>query len=85
VPDEQRADRGETGPGKPSVDEALFPRFKGPAWAALAVAAGVAGSYLVTSPPINEPGPAPAERQGSAGDVASPNGVRAEEAATAQA
>jgi putative oxidoreductase len=47
----------ETGPGKPSVDEALFPRLKGPAWAALALAGGIAGSYLATSDLLNEPGP----------------------------
>jgi putative oxidoreductase len=75
----------EHGPGKPSIDDALLPRFKGPAWAALAIGAGVAGSYLATSPPFNEPGPAPAEGQGSAGDVASPNGDRADEPVGSQA
>jgi putative oxidoreductase len=69
----------EHGPGKPSVDDGLLPRFRGPAWAALAIGAGVAGSYLATSPPFNEPGPAPAEGEGGAGDVASPNGDRAHE------
>jgi putative oxidoreductase len=74
------------GPGKPSVDAATLPRFKGPVWAALAIGAGVAGSYLATAPPFNEPeAPAPAERQGSAGDVASPNGDRASEPVTSQA
>jgi putative oxidoreductase len=62
------------GPGPLSVDAALFPRLKGPAWAALAIGAGVAGSYLATSPPINEPAPAPFEAQGGPGDVASPGG-----------
>jgi putative oxidoreductase len=75
----------ERGPGSPSVDAKLSPRFHGPVWAAVAIAAGVAGSYLATSPPINQPAPAPAEGQGSAGDIASPNGARAEEPATAQA
>jgi putative oxidoreductase len=42
------------GPGRPSVDAARFPRLKGPAWALASVAAGVAGSYLATSPPVNE-------------------------------
>jgi putative oxidoreductase len=74
----------ENGPGKPSVDDALFPRLKGPAWAVLAIGAGVAGSYLATAPPVNEPGPAPAEGQGSAGDVASPNGHREAETAATQ-
>jgi putative oxidoreductase len=75
----------EQGPGTPSVDAKLFPNWKGPALAALSIAAGVAGSYLTTSPPINEPGPAPAEGAGSAGDVASPNGSATAEPTTAQA
>ena len=75
----------ENGPGSPSVDGALFPRLKGPVWTALAIGAGVAGSYLATSPPINQPAPAPAEGQGSAGDVASPNGDHAPVPARTQA
>src|SRR4051794_29055911 len=39
----------EVGPGQPSIDEALLPNFKGPAWAALALGAAVGGSYLATS------------------------------------
>jgi putative oxidoreductase len=42
------------GPGSPSVDASRFPRLKGPAWALASLAAGVAGSYLATSPPVNE-------------------------------
>jgi putative oxidoreductase len=38
----------ETGPGRPSVDSALLPSFKGSGWALAAVAAGAAGSYLAT-------------------------------------
>jgi putative oxidoreductase len=39
----------ETGPGSPSVDSALFgDSLKGKGWALAALAAGVAGSYLVT-------------------------------------
>jgi putative oxidoreductase len=66
----------ETGPGKPSVDAVAFPRLKGSAWATLALAAGLAGSYLATASPMAEPQPepAPAEREGRAGDVASPDG-----------
>jgi putative oxidoreductase len=75
----------EQGPGKPSVDAKASPNWKGPAWAALSIGAGVAGSYLVTSPPINEPGPAPAEGEGSAGDIASPNGSVTQEPTTTQA
>src|SRR3954447_19985059 len=46
----------ESGPGRPSVDAALFPRLKGPALAALTIAAAVAGSYLATEV-VNEPEP----------------------------
>src|SRR3954463_8230815 len=46
----------ESGPGKPSVDAALFPRMKGTGWALLALAAGPAGSYLATEY-FNEPAP----------------------------
>ena len=49
----------ETGPGSPSIDEALLPRFKGAGWALAAVAAGAAGSYLATER-FSEPEPAPA-------------------------
>jgi putative oxidoreductase len=54
----------ETGPGAPSVDSARFPRMHGPAWAAAAFAAGVAGSYLVERPPFNQPEPEPETRTG---------------------
>jgi putative oxidoreductase len=47
----------ESGPGKPSIDAAMFPRMKGTGWALLALAAGVAGSYLATEH-FNEPAPA---------------------------
>ena len=49
----------ESGPGKPSVDSAMFPKLKGTAWALLALGAGVAGSYLATEY-FNEPETAPA-------------------------
>jgi hypothetical protein len=39
----------EVGPGKPSVDEALFPSIKGAGLAVLALAAAAAGSWLATS------------------------------------
>lgn len=51
----------ETGPGSPSVDGALLPRFKGTGWALAAVAAGAAGSYLATER-FSEPEPAPASQ-----------------------
>jgi putative oxidoreductase len=44
----------ESGPGKPSVDAAAFPKLKGAGWALLALGAGVAGSYLATEY-FNEP------------------------------
>ena len=47
----------EHGPGSPSVDAAAFPRLRGTGWALASVAAGVAGSYLASSPPFNEPEP----------------------------
>ena len=48
----------ETGPGAPSTDAALFPRLHGKRWAALSLAAAVAGSYLATAEqlmPADEP------------------------------
>jgi putative oxidoreductase len=74
------------GPGRPSVDAALLPRFKGPAWALLAVGAGVASSYLMTSEAMNPvPQTGPAEQSGSAGDPASSNGSMERETAGAGA
>ena len=54
----------DTGPGALSVDSARFPRMHGPAWAAAATAAGVAGSYLAERPPFSEPGPETKTRTG---------------------
>jgi putative oxidoreductase len=53
----------ESGPGRPSVDEALFPRFKGTGWALAALAAGAAGSYLATEY-FTDPEPAADTAQG---------------------
>jgi putative oxidoreductase len=56
----------ETGPGGPSVDEALFgDSLKGKGWALAGLAAGVAGSYLVTERLV-EPAPEPAPKEGHA-------------------
>jgi putative oxidoreductase len=56
----------EAGPGRPSVDEGLFgDTFKGKGWALAALAAGVAGSYLVTERLV-EPAPEPAAQEGHA-------------------
>jgi putative oxidoreductase len=51
----------ETGPGRPSVDAALFPRFRGAKLALLQLAAAAAGSYLATSARFAQPGAAPQE------------------------
>ena len=56
----------ETGPGRPSVDAALFgDGLKGKGWAVAALAAGVAGSYVVTERLV-EPAPEPAPQEGHA-------------------
>jgi putative oxidoreductase len=55
------------GPGRPSVDAALFPRLKGPAWAAAALAAAAAGSALATSSRFSAPEDAPQEGQAGVG------------------
>jgi putative oxidoreductase len=44
----------EHGPGRPSVDAVRFPRMHGPAWALASLAAGVAGSYIASAPPLNQ-------------------------------
>jgi putative oxidoreductase len=36
----------ELGPGRPSLDAALWPRLRGPAWALASIGAGAAGSFL---------------------------------------
>ena len=45
------------GPGRPSVDESRFPRMHGTGWALAQLAAGAAGSFLVTRPPLAQPEP----------------------------
>jgi len=55
----------EAGAGRPSVDEALFPSFKGKGWALAALTAAAAGSYLVTEKLV-EPSPEPAPQEGHA-------------------
>jgi putative oxidoreductase len=56
----------ETGPGSPSVDAGLFgDSLKGKGWALAALAAGVAGSYLVTERMV-EATPEPAPQEGHA-------------------
>jgi hypothetical protein len=54
------------GPGRPSLDEGVFGgSLKGKGWALGALAAGVAGSYLVTEKLV-EPSAAPAPQEGHA-------------------
>jgi putative oxidoreductase len=52
----------ESGPGRPSVDAALFPSLKGKGLALLQLAAAAAGSYLATER-FAAQGPAPEEGQ----------------------
>ena len=59
------------GPGSPSVDASAFPGLKGPAWALLSVAAGVAGSYLATSDLVAQGDGGPQEGEMGPGDPAS--------------
>jgi putative oxidoreductase len=67
----------EAGPGPLSVDEKLLPDFKGWHWAAVSTGAAVAGSYLATSPALNESSAGSDETAATPGDPAS-NGHRAE-------
>ena len=61
----------DSGPGRPSVDGALFPRLHGPALAVASLAAAAAGSALATSSRFNDEAPAPQEgRSDFAGDPA---------------
>jgi putative oxidoreductase len=55
----------EAGPGRPSVDDALFPGMRGTGWAIAALGAAAAGSYLATEY-FNEQEPAPAPHEGQA-------------------
>ena len=71
------------GPGSPSVDAKLLPKLRGPVWAALAVASGVAGSYLVTEK-LSAPAPDEAAAQAAA-EPESANGAPQPEPASAGA
>jgi putative oxidoreductase len=65
----------ETGPGNPSVDDALFPGLKGTRFALLAAAAAGIGSYLATHQRFNESGPVPAPEEGQVEQVPSDLGA----------
>jgi putative oxidoreductase len=75
----------ETGPGKPSFDARRFPKLHGTTLALLQLAAGVAGSFLATSPVLNEAAGASAdETADSPGDPSpAPANGRDREPATA--
>jgi putative oxidoreductase len=55
----------ETGPGRPSVDDSLFPRLRGTGWAIAALGAAATGSYLATEY-FTEQESAPAPQEGQA-------------------
>jgi putative oxidoreductase len=61
----------ESGPGPLSVDEQVFPELKGTQWAALSLGSAVVGSYLATSPLVNESEATSEETPKSHGDPAS--------------
>lgn len=66
----------EAGPGRPSVDSALFPRLHGTGWAVAQLAAAAAGSFLTTER-FSEPAPATREAEPALpGDPASPQEPR---------
>jgi putative oxidoreductase len=52
----------DNGPGFASVDSSAFPRFHGRGWALASLVGGIAGSFIASSPPFNEPEPEDFER-----------------------
>ena len=60
----------EHGPGKLSVDAALFPNFKGAKWALLSLAAAIAGSAIAQSDLANQADGAKHEGEAGPGDPA---------------
>ena len=62
----------EAGPGRPSVDDALFPRLRGNGWAIAALGAAAAGSWLA-SEYFTEQEPAPAPQEGQADTPGDPS------------
>lgn len=59
----------EAGPGRLSVDEALFPRLNGTRWATASILAGVAGSFLNERLLVEAPRPIEPERAPEAHDT----------------
>ena len=62
----------EVGPGRPSVDQVLFPGLKGTGWALAALAAAAVGSYVVTEQLVEQT-QAPAPREGQADVTGDPS------------
>jgi putative oxidoreductase len=65
----------ESGPGRPSVDAAVFPRLKGNGLALAQFAASAAGAALLTSERMN-PEPAPDHSEAAAVDAEAPRRER---------
>jgi putative oxidoreductase len=69
----------EHGPGRPSVDDALFGELRGPGWALAQLIAGAGGSWLVTDalPAVQgqeqEPGPQEGEAPAGADGATAPD------------
>jgi putative oxidoreductase len=66
----------DNGPGSPSIDDALFPRLRGPFWALASLGAAAAGSYLVTERLNEAPAPSPLEGESVPGDPAASDEAR---------
>jgi putative oxidoreductase len=54
----------EIGPGRPSVDARYFPKFRGTALGIVQLLAAVVGSFLATSPALNEAAATTSEQTG---------------------
>jgi putative oxidoreductase len=64
------------GPGRPSVDDALFPGLRGPFWALASLGAAAAGSYIVTEQLNEAEAPGPREGASVPGDPAASDEAR---------
>src|SRR3954454_14749696 len=65
------------GPGRPSVDDALFPRLRGPVVAALSLGAAAAASCAAPPPALAAGRDERPEHPGAAPEPASSNGATA--------
>jgi putative oxidoreductase len=73
----------DAGPGPLSVDGVKFPRFKGAALALASLAAGIAGSYLVTEV-FNEADATPAPQEGASTVASDPASAADDQARTGE-